>query len=149
MTSLRHHLPVSEAVPAFDHLFIKKCLLISSLNLPQHSFEPFLLITGSPGEEIAILSSYPPQETVESNEVTPQPPFLQTRPAQNPWGSSQDILSKPFTTFVALLWMRSRTFTSKPWGPELHTAPEVRPHQGWTQQDNHLLIDNHLLCSAG
>lgn len=36
-------------------------------------------ITGSQGEEIITsLSTSPPQEAVESNEIAPQPPFIQT-----------------------------------------------------------------------
>ena len=41
--------------------------------------------TGSQGEEIStFLSTLSPQEAAESNEIIPQPPFLQTRQAQSP-----------------------------------------------------------------
>ena len=46
---------------------------------------PVCPFTGSQGEELSTsLSTSPPQEAVESNEVAPQPPFLQTRQIQNP-----------------------------------------------------------------
>jgi len=42
-------------------------------------------VTGYQGEEIATsLSTSIPQEAVESNEVTPQPPFLQKGQTQSP-----------------------------------------------------------------
>lgn len=53
------------------------------------------------------LSSSPPQEDAESNEVTSQPPFLQT---------GQHLLSGhvfvPFYNFCCLLWMLSNTLSS-------------------------------------
>ena len=46
---------------------------------------PTCLIAGSQGEELSTsLSTSPPQGTAESTEVTPQPPFLQTRQTQSP-----------------------------------------------------------------
>ena len=50
--------------------------------------------------------------------------------------SSQDMPSSPFTSFVALLSMHSRTLTL--WGPELHTVLKARLHQHKIQRDNHL-----------
>ncbi|KAK4816001.1 hypothetical protein QYF61_010869 [Mycteria americana] len=48
------------------------------------------------------------QVAVESNKVSPQPPFLQVKQPQFP----QPLLIRPFTSFVALLWTRSSTSMS-------------------------------------
>ena len=99
-------------VPGFDHPFCEEML-------PNIQSEPPLTqlwtitkhpITGSQGQEFStVLSTSPPLEAAESNEVAPQPPFLQTRVFSH---SSQDIPSSPSTIFVALLWTHLRTLTS-------------------------------------
>ncbi|KAK4823633.1 LOW QUALITY PROTEIN: hypothetical protein QYF61_004366 [Mycteria americana] len=48
--------------------------------------------------------------------------------------SSSDFCSRPFTSFVALLWTRSSTSIE---GPKLNTVFEVWPHQCRVQGDNH------------
>lgn len=54
-------------------------------------------ITGYHGVAIITsLSTVPPQEAVESNEIDPQLPFLQTRQAQILGHSSYNIPSNPF-----------------------------------------------------
>lgn len=61
------------------------------------------------GEESSTsLSTSHPQEGVESNEVTSQPPFLQPDNPSVLNYSSQDVASSPFTNFIALLRMLSR-----------------------------------------
>ncbi|KAK4832565.1 hypothetical protein QYF61_024065 [Mycteria americana] len=48
--------------------------------------------------------------------------------------SSSDFCSRPFTSFVALLWTRSSTSIE---GPKLNTGFEVRPHQCRVQGHDH------------
>ncbi|KAK4832175.1 LOW QUALITY PROTEIN: hypothetical protein QYF61_020955 [Mycteria americana] len=50
--------------------------------------------------------------------------------------SSEDFCSRPFTSFVALLWTRSSTSMSL-LGPKLNTVFEVQPHQCRVQGDVH------------
>jgi len=59
-------------------LLVKKRFLMSSLNLLGCSFEAFLRILSLDTRE----KRSPPQEAVESNELTPQPPFVPTRQAK-------------------------------------------------------------------
>jgi len=48
------------------------------------SATPMRPVPGSQGEELSpSLCTSPPQEAAESNEVAPQPPFLQTRQTQS------------------------------------------------------------------
>ena len=51
---------------------------------------------------------------------------------------SYTLLSRPFTIFVALLWMFSKSFIPflTLWYPRLHTALEVRLHWHWAEWDN-------------
>ena len=96
-------------------LSVKKCFLMSSVNLLWHSFEPFPC-----GLSL---------DTRKKNSAPPSPrPLLRMlwRAMRSPLSllfsrlnnpkvlscSSQDFPSSPFTTFVALLWMHPRTFTS-------------------------------------
>ncbi|KAK4815415.1 hypothetical protein QYF61_001403 [Mycteria americana] len=93
--------------------------------LPRHRAIPTSLITGYQGEELSTsLSSSPPQKAVESNEVTPQPPFLPTRQAQ----SARPLLTgHAFQPFHQLCCPPLDAFKDlhillKLWGPELPTA---------------------------
>lgn len=68
------------------------------------------------------------QEIAEDNEVTYQPPSLQTRQLQCFLSlSTKNLTSSPVTNFVALLWMFSRTLLSR--SPELERIFKLRPHQ--------------------
>lgn len=82
---------------------------------------------------------------VESDEVSPEPPFLQAKQPNSLSHSLQDLCSRPFTSFVALLWTRLGISTSfLNWGgPELDTTLKVWPNQCWVQGKN------HCLCPAG
>lgn len=85
-------------------LSAKKCFLNSSLNLPWDSF----LSLDARMKDSTFLSSSPPQEAAESYEISPHPPFLQTR--QLSW-SSWDMHSSTFISFVTILWTHTKTFT--------------------------------------
>jgi len=88
-------------------------------------------IAGYQGEEISTsLSMSPPQEAVDSNEVTPQPPLLQTRQAQSP---QLLHIAHAFQAFhqpccPSLDVFKDLHILLKLWGPELHTVLKVRPH---------------------
>jgi len=89
-------------------------------------------VTGSQREDLSTyLFTSHPQEAVESNEVAPQSPFLQTRQTQSP----QPLLTgHAFQRFHQLCCLPLDAFKDlhiflKLWGPELPTALKVRPHQ--------------------
>lgn len=65
-------------------------------------------VTEYQGEEVSTsVCISPPQETVASNEVFLQPPFLQSRPAY------ETLAFQPcFSSFIVLLWKHSVAFTS-------------------------------------
>ncbi|KAK4825477.1 LOW QUALITY PROTEIN: hypothetical protein QYF61_027632 [Mycteria americana] len=66
-------------------LSVKKFSLISNLNLPQRNLKPFPLVLWLLGEETdPHLSTTSFQVVVETNKVSPQPPFLQTKQPQFP-----------------------------------------------------------------
>ncbi|KAK4828257.1 hypothetical protein QYF61_024864 [Mycteria americana] len=73
------------------------------------------------------------QVVVESNKVSPQPPFLQAKQPQFPQPLLIRLVLQTLTSFVALLWTRSGTSM----GPKLNTVFEVQPHQYRVQGDNH------------
>ena len=89
---------------------VKKCFLLSSLNLPWCSFESFARVL--------------PLDPREKSSAPPSPrPLLRKlqRAVRLPLGlllskprvlsrSSQDMPSSPSTSFAAFLWMHSRTF---------------------------------------
>ena len=72
---------------ALTTLWVKKCLLASSLDLPRGGFEPFPRVLSLDSRQE---SSAPPSprpllgERAESDEINPQPPSLQTRQTQSP-----------------------------------------------------------------
>ncbi|KAK4826124.1 LOW QUALITY PROTEIN: hypothetical protein QYF61_005276 [Mycteria americana] len=89
------------------------------------------------GEETnAHLATASFQAVVESNKVSPQPPLLQAKQSQLPQPLLIRLCSRPFTTFVALLWTASSTSISL-LGPKLNTVFEVRPHQCRVQGHDH------------
>ncbi|RMC04734.1 hypothetical protein DUI87_17905 [Hirundo rustica rustica] len=58
-------------------LSVKKCFVMFHLTSSSAVFNHSHTITGSHGEELSTsLSTTPPQEAIDSNGVTPQPPFL-------------------------------------------------------------------------
>ncbi|KAK4818276.1 hypothetical protein QYF61_009994 [Mycteria americana] len=66
-----------------------------------------------------------------------QPPFRLNNPSSLS-RSSSDFCSRPFTSFIALLWTRSSTSMSLVVrGPKLNTVFEVRPHQCRVQGHDH------------
>ncbi|KAK4830133.1 hypothetical protein QYF61_008560 [Mycteria americana] len=117
-------------VPVFDLPLSKKMLpnVQSKPPLVQLRAIPTCPVTGSQGEEISTsLSMSPPQEAAESNEVAPQPPFLQIRQAQSP---QPLLIGHSFQPFHQLCCLPLDTFEYlniffKLWGPELHTVLKV------------------------
>ncbi|KAK4816194.1 LOW QUALITY PROTEIN: hypothetical protein QYF61_012659 [Mycteria americana] len=66
-------------------LSVKYNFLISSLNLPWHNLRPFpLVLSLVTWEKRPTPPLYNLLSVVESNKVSPQPPFLQAKPPQFP-----------------------------------------------------------------
>lgn len=89
----------------YNTLLVNKCFLMSGLNLHFLSFEPFLWLPSLDSRQrrsTPLVSTSPPQEALESHEVTPQPPSLQTDKLQILNCSSQELPSSPFTSFSSL-----------------------------------------------
>lgn len=103
---------------------------MSILNLPWHSFVLFLCVLSTNPKEGESAPS-PPQESVETNEVTPQSLTLQTRKSR----STQLLFTgHSFHVFPQLCWPALDVFKDlhillKWWVPELHAVSVVRPHQ--------------------
>lgn len=83
--------------------------------------------TGNQGEEIQTsLSTSPPQEAVESNEVTPQP-FLQTKKCRSPQPLLIGYYFPPLHRFCRppLDTFKYLNILFKFWGPKLQTVLKV------------------------
>ena len=65
-------------------LSVKKCFLISNLNLPWHNLRPFPLILSPVRRDQPHFTVSTFQILEESNKVSPQPPFPQTKQPQFP-----------------------------------------------------------------
>lgn len=116
---------------------------MSSLSLPWCSLGPFPhILLLDPRERSSALPSPLSllRKLLGSNEVTPQPPCLQTRQVQSP----QTLLTgHDFQLFHQLCcppWDAFKNFhiLLNWWGLELHTELQVRPNQCWPEWDNHL-----------
>ncbi|KAK4815239.1 hypothetical protein QYF61_022886 [Mycteria americana] len=99
-------------------LSVKKFFLISSLNLPWRNLRLFL---------------------VESDEVSPQPPFLQAEQPQvpQPLPISLVLQTLPQLRCPSLDSLQPLNVPLGVRGPTLNTAFEVRPHQCRVQGHNH------------
>ena len=135
-------------VPVFDHPLSKEMLLNTQFKPPlmQLWAIPKHPITGYQGEELSTsISTSPPQKAVESNEVGPQSPSLQTRQDQSPQllltGHSFQLCHQLYCSPLEAL--KDLHILLQLWDPELHTVLEVRLHQRWIQWDN------HFFCPAG
>lgn len=105
--------------------------VLSKPSLVQLRTNPMCAVAGCQGEELnSSLSTCPPQEVLQSNEIAPQPPFLLDKPRALSC-SSQDIPSSSYMCFVTL-WMHSMTLTFSV--PELPTVLKGRLHQPWRSQ---------------
>ena len=100
----------------FDHPLGKEMLpnIKSELPLAQLLTIAMCPVTGYLVEELSTsFSASPPQEAVERAMRSPLSLLLSKVDKPKVLNhSSQDILSSPFTSFVALLWTHSRPFTS-------------------------------------
>lgn len=135
-------------VPGFDHPLNEKMFLNVQPGplLVQLWTISMCPITGHQGEEIKPLSPLPFQEAVESNEVTAQPPFPQTRQVKILIHSLWDVLSSPFRTFVTLLWTHWITLTSF----LNFRAQNCRVYSRWGLTEGQLLLLTsylHLSCN--
>ena len=102
---------------SFQHLtsLSEKYFLASTLNLFWSNLRPFplVLLLSYKGEEDNLhLTTTFPQAVVDSNNVTPEPPFLQTGQSQ----LSQPLLIRLMLqtphSFAVLLWTHSRALMS-------------------------------------
>ncbi|KAK4831181.1 LOW QUALITY PROTEIN: hypothetical protein QYF61_015913 [Mycteria americana] len=114
-------------------LSVKKFFLISSLNLPWHNLRPFpLVLSLVTWEKRPTPTSLQPLSVVESDKVSPQPPFLQAKQPQFP---------QPLLLRRTLHQLRCPSLDTPQHlhvflvvrGPKLNTRFEVRPHQCWVQ----------------
>ncbi|KAK4823949.1 hypothetical protein QYF61_008335 [Mycteria americana] len=106
-------------------LSVKKNFLISSLNLPWRNLRPFPLVLSLVG--------------VESDKVSPQPPFLQAKQPHFP----QPLLIRLVLQTLhqlrcpSLDTLQHLNVSLVVGGPKLNTVFKVRPHQCQVQGDNH------------
>ncbi|KAK4831110.1 LOW QUALITY PROTEIN: hypothetical protein QYF61_015413 [Mycteria americana] len=121
-------------------LSVKKNFLISSLNLPWRNLRPFPLVLSLVTWEKRLTPLlYNLLSVVESNKVSPQPPFLQAKQPQFP----QPLLIR--LVLQTLHQLRHPSLdTLQPLnvslvvrGPKLNTGFEVRPHQCRVQGHDH------------
>lgn len=93
---------------SMNTLSVRKCFLMSSLNLPMAALNwSHMVYHWIPRRRAQHFPPHSPtQKSVRQQWGCPQPAFLQTRPTQSP-----PLLligrSSPSTAFVALLWMYS------------------------------------------
>ena len=80
-----NHLP-EKPIPVINNPSVKKCFLISNLNLPWCNWRPFPLILSPISSEkrpAPLLPTFTFQILEERNKVSPQPPFSQTKQPQS------------------------------------------------------------------
>ncbi|KAK4833077.1 hypothetical protein QYF61_027739 [Mycteria americana] len=133
-------------------LSVKKNFLISSLNLPWRNLRPFPLvlslvqaisshpITCYLGEETdPHLSTTSFQGVVESDKVSPQPPFLQAKQPQFPQPLLIRLLLQTLHQLrcPSLDSLQHLNVSLVVRGPKLNTGFEVRPHQCRVQGHDH------------
>ena len=106
---------LSRPVPVLTTLSVKKCFLMSSLNLPWCSFEPLPRIRSLEHREKSSAPPSPRPLLRKLQRAMRSPLNLLFSKLDKPGVlscSSHDMPSSPSTSFVALLCTRSRTFTS-------------------------------------
>ncbi|KAK4822563.1 hypothetical protein QYF61_016132 [Mycteria americana] len=111
-------------VQCLTTLSVKKFSLISNLNLPWRNLKPFPLVLS-----LAV---------VESDKVSPQPPFLQAKQPQFPQPLLRRLLLQTLHQ-LRCLSLDSFHLNVSPVvrGPKLNTVFEVRPHQCRVQGHDH------------
>lgn len=99
------HCP-GKPVPVPNHLWVKNFFMIPNLNLTWHSFMSSLRSCHwSPVRRYHCLPpAFPHEEVVDSHEVSPELLFLQAEQAKLFRCSTYVFLSRPFSSFTALLW---------------------------------------------
>lgn len=102
-------LQARKPAPVFDYLWRKASLWQVWTSLDKSITHP---ITGYQGEEFSTSrSTSSPRQTLGSQEITPQPPFLQTRQAQGPQGLLTGPSFQPHHQLCYLPLDAWRTFT--------------------------------------
>lgn len=103
-------------IPVFDHSpRIKKFLLVSNLNLPRCSFQPFLHVLSLPPRERRWAShcQFPMLRNLQRAIMSHLSPlFSKLEKPKDLSGSSQDMSSSTLTNLVVLFWMHSNSPTS-------------------------------------
>ncbi|KAK4807471.1 hypothetical protein QYF61_008239 [Mycteria americana] len=119
-------------------LSVKKFFLMSNLNLPWRNWRPFPLILSLVTWE---KRPTPPLDSLlsESDEVSPQPPFLQAEQAQGPQPLPISLVLQtlPQLRCPSLDTLQPLNVSLEVRGPALNTAFEVRPHQCPVQGHSH------------
>ncbi|KAK4829053.1 hypothetical protein QYF61_001858 [Mycteria americana] len=120
-----YHLRDGDSTTSLGSLFqclttlsVKKNFLRSSLNLPWRNLRPFPLV-------LSLV-------VVESNKVSPQPPFLQVKQPQLPQPLLIRLLRCP-----SLDTLQHLNVPLVVGGPKLNTGFEVRPHECQVQGHDH------------
>lgn len=134
-----------------NSLSVKKCFLMSSLNLPvavlNHSCMSCLWIEGSRDQQL--LLHLPFLESCEEQwgliAFFPSAFFSPNRQMQSVQLLLTAVSSSPCLSFVAIVAKYLHIFV-KLWGPELHMTLQIRLHQHSVKQDNHIFDLLVMLC---
>ncbi|KAK4812678.1 LOW QUALITY PROTEIN: hypothetical protein QYF61_012188 [Mycteria americana] len=121
-------------------LSVKKNFLISSLNLPWRNLRPFpLVLSLVTWEKRPTPPLYTLLSVEESDEVSPQPPFLQAKQSQLPQPLLIRLLLQtlPQLRCPSLDTLQYLNIPLVVGGPKLNTVFEVWPHQCRVQGHNH------------
>lgn len=123
-------------------VLVNKCLLRSCLNLPWCKFEPLPreLLLDIKEEPSAFPSPFPSSGSCREQWGHPSASCSPNKPSQSLYLHLTGHAFQPFQHFYCPLMDASKDLCIhlKLWGPDLHTALEVRLHPCWIQQDNHL-----------
>ena len=127
-----------------------QCLMTLRRNFSKYSTRTFTTTTWSHydssyhcylgGEANPLLATTSLHTVVESNDISPEPPLLQTKQSQFP----QPLLIRLVFLILHQLCRPSLdTFQSLNVflvvkGPKMNTVLKLKPHQSWLQKDNHL-----------
>ncbi|KAK4815816.1 LOW QUALITY PROTEIN: hypothetical protein QYF61_007425 [Mycteria americana] len=121
-------------------LSVKKNFLISSLNLPWCNLRPFpLVLSLVTWEKRPTPPLYNLLSVVESDKVSPQPPFLQAKQSQLPQPLFIRLLLQTLHQLrcPSLDTLQHLNVSLVVGGPKLNTGFEVRPHQCRVQGHDH------------
>ncbi|KAK4833022.1 LOW QUALITY PROTEIN: hypothetical protein QYF61_027404 [Mycteria americana] len=121
-------------------LSVNKFFPVSNLNLPWHNLRPFSLVLLLVALEKRLTpTSLQPPVVVESNKVSPQPPFLQAKQPQFPRPLLIRLVLQTLHQLrcPSLDMLQHLNVSLVVRGPKLNTGFEVQPHQCGVQGHDH------------